>query len=35
MNYTDLSPAALRAIADGLARDDLYSFTRRVTRNPS
>ena len=30
MKYADLSPAALRAIADGLARDDLYSFTRRA-----
>jgi predicted phage terminase large subunit-like protein len=28
MNFDDLNPAALRAIADGLARDDLYSFTR-------
>ena len=30
MNYVDLSPTARRALADGLARDDLYSFTRRV-----
>jgi hypothetical protein len=29
MKYDDLSPAALQAIADGLVRDDLYSFTRR------